>query len=76
MLRDDEERYRAELLHLEETRESRVDIMRARMHELKSKREEERKQVVEEKLLQRWRSDLLSRGFVTKNGVVLTSWVA
>ncbi|KAJ3278173.1 Cilia- and flagella-associated protein 53 [Borealophlyctis nickersoniae] len=57
LLRQDEERYRAELLNKEETRESRVEMMRARMNELKSKREEERKRIVEEKLLQKWRNE-------------------
>jgi hypothetical protein len=35
--------------------DSRVDAMKARVADLKAKREAERKKIVEEKLLQQWR---------------------
>lgn len=57
LLEQDEEGYRQELLANEETRESRVEIMKARRQELKDKRENERKIIVEEKLTQRWRNE-------------------
>ena len=55
LLRQDEEQYRHELACKEETRESRIDAMRARMNELKAEREKERKAIVDKKLMQRWR---------------------
>ena len=39
----------------ESTMDSRVDAMKARVADLKAKREAERKKIVEEKLLQQWR---------------------
>ncbi|KAH6579917.1 hypothetical protein BASA50_002175 [Batrachochytrium salamandrivorans] len=54
---DDEERYRQCFIAKEETRESRVDAMRARMMELRELREREHKAVVEDKLMQRWRNE-------------------
>ncbi|KAK6099142.1 hypothetical protein MT418_000595 [Batrachochytrium dendrobatidis] len=54
---DDEETYRSYLLSKQETRESRVDTMRKRVSELREQRERERKSVVEEKLMQRWRKE-------------------
>ncbi|KAJ3417276.1 hypothetical protein HDV05_005732 [Chytridiales sp. JEL 0842] len=57
LFEDDEEKYTNELLQQEETTESRVQKMRARMSELKAKREAERQQIVEQKLLQRWRNE-------------------
>ncbi|KAJ3330918.1 Cilia- and flagella-associated protein 53 [Blyttiomyces sp. JEL0837] len=57
LLQSDEEKFGKELLLQEETRETRLSQMRARMEELKSRREAERKQVVETKLLQRWRNE-------------------
>ncbi|KAJ3218540.1 Cilia- and flagella-associated protein 53 [Dinochytrium kinnereticum] len=55
LLEEDEARYSAELLRNEETQGSRLEKMKNRMEELRSRREAERQQVVEEKLLQRWR---------------------
>ncbi|KAI8919135.1 tumor suppressor, Mitostatin-domain-containing protein [Powellomyces hirtus] len=57
LLQQDEVRHRAGLAAAEPTRESRVEAMRARVNELKAKRELERQAVVEEKLLQRWRNE-------------------
>ncbi|KAJ3194931.1 Cilia- and flagella-associated protein 53 [Irineochytrium annulatum] len=57
LLADDDHRYAEELLRQEETQGSRLEQMKARMQELRSKREEERKQVVHEKLHQRWRAE-------------------
>ncbi|KAJ3123694.1 Cilia- and flagella-associated protein 53 [Physocladia obscura] len=57
LIATDNERYSQELLDSEETRETVLAGMRARMEELKAKRETERKKIVEEKLLQRWRNE-------------------
>eukprot|EP00842_Homolaphlyctis_polyrhiza_P000632 jgi/Hompol1/156/HPOL_003888-RA len=57
LLQNDEERFRQQLMAREETAESRVEAMRARMNELKEQRERERKAIVDEKLLQRWRKE-------------------
>ncbi|KAL2913720.1 hypothetical protein HK105_206736 [Polyrhizophydium stewartii] len=57
LLKDDEERYRALLLAKEETRETRVEAMRQRMHDLREQRERERQAIVTEKLAQRWRKE-------------------
>ncbi|TPX72621.1 hypothetical protein SpCBS45565_g00287 [Spizellomyces sp. 'palustris'] len=57
LLANDEERYQKELASTVVTGESRVEAMRARMNELKAKREKERQKIVEEKLLQRWRNE-------------------
>ena len=53
----DNEKFRQELIAQESTRTSRIDAMRARVAELKDKRETERKKIVEEKLLQQWKSE-------------------
>ncbi|KAI8821359.1 tumor suppressor, Mitostatin-domain-containing protein [Fimicolochytrium jonesii] len=53
----DEDRYQAELVASRPTKESRVYAMRARVSELKAKREAERQAVVGDKLLQRWRNE-------------------
>jgi hypothetical protein len=45
------------LLNLDETVEQRIEKMRARVKELRDKKEEERKRIVEQKLLQKWRND-------------------
>ncbi|KAI9349263.1 tumor suppressor, Mitostatin-domain-containing protein [Zopfochytrium polystomum] len=52
----DEMRWTQELLSREETKETRLEKMRSRMEHLKARREAERRQTVEEKLLQRWRN--------------------
>ncbi|KAI8813562.1 tumor suppressor, Mitostatin-domain-containing protein [Cladochytrium replicatum] len=57
LLDHEEQRYRAELMQMEETNESRVEKMKERMRFLKNKRESERQKVVEDKLLQRFRND-------------------
>lgn len=49
--------YSQNLIDAEETRETVLAQMKIRMEELKSKREAERKKVVETKLLQRWRNE-------------------
>ncbi|KAI8846308.1 hypothetical protein BC829DRAFT_445455 [Chytridium lagenaria] len=49
--RQDEERYSEELILNEETQGSRLERMKARMEELRSRREAERQQIVEQKLL-------------------------
>ena len=55
LLLADEDRFERELEASEETTEERVEVMRARVKELRDKREMERKAIVEEKLMQRWR---------------------
>lgn len=57
LFKEDVKRFTEELLAQEETKESRLEKMRTRMQELKSKREADRKLVVEKKLLQRWRNE-------------------
>lgn len=56
LLEGDYDIWRAELLAMEETKEARLDKMRARATELKQRREREREKIVEEKLYQRWKS--------------------
>lgn len=53
----DEEQYRVALIKKEETKEERIQRMKERMMELKSRREAERKLIVEEKLNQKWRNE-------------------
>lgn len=47
----------AELFAKEETTEERIGRMKLRVHHLQEKRETERKVVMEEKLLQKWRNN-------------------
>ena len=49
------EKYRIELLQNESTQDTRIAAMRDRVSELRTKREEERKKVVEQKLGEQWR---------------------
>lgn len=55
LFENDNEKFRQELMAKESTTGSRVDAMKARVADLKAKRETERKKIVEEKLLQQWR---------------------
>ncbi|TPX31586.1 hypothetical protein SmJEL517_g05091 [Synchytrium microbalum] len=57
MLLADEDLYERELVASEESTEHRIEVMRARVKELKDRREQERKAIVEEKLMQRWRNE-------------------
>ncbi|KAI9344867.1 tumor suppressor, Mitostatin-domain-containing protein [Obelidium mucronatum] len=57
LLQKDADTYSKNLLDSEETRETVLAQMKVRMEELKSKREAERKAIVETKLLQRWRNE-------------------
>ncbi|KAJ3029351.1 UNVERIFIED_CONTAM: Cilia- and flagella-associated protein 53 [Siphonaria sp. JEL0065] len=57
LLQKDADTYSQNLLDSEETRETVLAQMKIRMEELKSKREAERKKIVETKLLQRWRNE-------------------
>ncbi|KAJ1555290.1 translation initiation factor eIF3 subunit g [Nowakowskiella sp. JEL0078] len=56
-MEQDSEKYRLELLQSEPTFASRIAQMRSKMNELKQKREKERQELVNEKLLQRWRNE-------------------
>jgi hypothetical protein len=55
LFEQDNERFRQELIAQESTTDSRVEAMRARVAQLKAQREQERKAIVEEKLMQKWR---------------------
>ncbi|KXS12029.1 hypothetical protein M427DRAFT_412533 [Gonapodya prolifera JEL478] len=57
LLASDVDEWRSELALQEETPEQRIAKLRARATELSEKREEERKKIVEEKLLQRFRNE-------------------
>ncbi|KAJ3089361.1 Cilia- and flagella-associated protein 53 [Quaeritorhiza haematococci] len=57
LLAEDDLRYSQELLAQQETKESRIEAMKARVAELKAKREAERKAIAEEKLMQKWRNE-------------------
>lgn len=58
MLFAEQQAYEQEMIDREETPQQRMDKMAVRAYELKQKREEERKMVVQEKLKQQWRSGL------------------
>ncbi|KAI8588970.1 tumor suppressor, Mitostatin-domain-containing protein [Geranomyces variabilis] len=73
-LASDEARFRAELARAEPTQEARIEAMRTRVGELRARREVERKAVVEEKLLQRWRNECDELRAVESN--ILTKDVA
>src|SRR4051812_46865374 len=53
----DEQKYRLELMKQEGSSESRRDIMRKRIAELREVRERDRKVVVEQKLDKQWRQN-------------------
>lgn len=55
LFKNDNDKFRQELMAKESTTDSRVDAMKARVAELKAKREAGRQKIVEEKLLQQWR---------------------
>ena len=57
LLANDLEYFADRLSKLDETVEQRVEKMRARVEELRNKKEVERRQVVEQKMLQKWRND-------------------
>merc|ERR1712187_196878 len=50
--------YEREMVEKEETPQQRMDKMAVRAYELKRRREDERKAVVQEKLYQQWRSGI------------------
>jgi hypothetical protein len=57
LLESDEVEYREELINQEETKDERISRMKERVNDLKSKREEERLEVVEQLLLRKWRNE-------------------
>jgi hypothetical protein len=55
MFEQDEDRYREALLKVETTKDDRINLMRNRVNYLRQIRENDRKQLVQEKLDQQWR---------------------
>lgn len=58
MLAEEQAAYEREMVDMEETPQQRMDKMAVRAYELKKKREDERKAVVQEKLYQQWREGI------------------
>ena len=58
MLKAERAMYENELKEREETPQQRMDKMALRGWELKKRREDERKKLVQEKLYQQWRSSM------------------
>jgi len=57
-LHAEQKAYEKEMVDREETPQQRMDRMASRAYELKKRREDERKAIVQEKLYQQWRSGL------------------
>ena len=70
LLDQDDESYRLLLSSLDETKEQRIDRMRQRVDELREKKEIERKKIVQEKLLLKWRGDCDELRLVESKGMV------
>merc|ERR1719343_1892633 len=58
MLSAEQKAYEQELVDIEESPQQRMDKMAVRAYELKKRREDERKAIVQEKLYQQWRAGI------------------